>query len=91
MLVARYEVEVWAGGGSDGGGYKSHSRDGVSARLHSELRLQLLVHHVADADGGDDLEEVWRQAPVEPRRALRLHDLPEEARHGNLRAALRRR
>lgn len=55
------------------------------------MRLQLLVHHVADADGGDDLEEVWRQAPVEPRRALRLHDLPEEARHGNLRAALRRR
>lgn len=63
----------------------------VSARRHPELRLQLLVHHVADADGGDDLEEVWRQAPVEARRALSLHDLLEEARHGNLRTALRRR
>lgn len=51
----------------------------------------MLVDHVADADGGDDLEEVWRQAPVEARRALGLHNLPEEARHGNLRTAPRRR
>lgn len=84
MLVARDEVVVREG---SGGGHKSHSsfdftatvQDGVSARRHSKLRLQLLVHHVADADSGYDLKEVWRQAPVEARRALRLHDLPEEA------------
>lgn len=89
VLVARKRE----GSGSSGGGQKSHFSFDilVSARRHSELRLQLLVHHVADADSGDDLQEVWRQAPVEAHRALRLHNLPEEARHGNLRTALCRR
>lgn len=50
----------------------------------------MLVHHVADADGGDDFEEVGGQASVEPRRALGLQDLPEETRHGHLLAAHRR-
>lgn len=48
----------------------------------------MLVHHVADADGGDDFEEVGGQAPVETSRALVLQDLPEEARHGQLLVAV---
>lgn len=63
MLVLVVSDKVGFGEGSVGsGGHKSHSSFdiSVSARRHSELRLQLLVHHVADADGGDDLQEVWR-------------------------------
>lgn len=56
----------------------------MSARRHSQLRLQLLVHDVADADGGDDFEEVGGQASVEPRRALALQDLFEEPGHFHL-------
>lgn len=48
------------------------------------MHLQLLIHHVADADSGDDFEEVGRQAPVESRRALGLQDLPEETAHFQL-------
>lgn len=44
----------------------------------------MLVHHVADADGGDDFEEVGGQASVEPHRAFVLQDLPEESGHGDL-------
>lgn len=61
---------------------ESHVTD--LTRGHSQLRLQLLVHDVADADGGDDFEEVGRQASVEPRRALRLQDVSEESAHFHL-------
>lgn len=57
------------------------SCDWISARCHSQLHLQLLVNHIADADGGDDLEEVRCQASVEPSRALGLQDLPEKSTH----------
>lgn len=60
------------------------SSDWLLARGHSQLRLQLLVHHVADADGGDDFEEVGSQASVEPHRALGLQDLFEEPGHFHL-------
>lgn len=60
----------------------------VSARCHSELCLQLFVHHIADADGGDDFEEIGGQASVEPSRALGLQDLLEETGHCRLLAAL---
>lgn len=63
----------------------------MSARGHPQLRLQVLVDDVADADGRDDFEEVGGQASVEPRRALVLQDLPEEPRHRHLLAAPRRR
>ena len=56
----------------------------VSARFHSQLCLHVLIHHVADADGRDDFEEVGGQASVEPRRALGLQDLLEETRHCHL-------
>lgn len=48
------------------------------------MGLKVLVHHVADADGGDDFEEVGGQASVQPRRTLGLQDLPEEAIHRHL-------
>ena len=48
----------------------------------------MLVHHVADADCGDDFEKVGGQASVEARRALVLQDLSEETAHGHLLAAL---
>lgn len=41
----------------------------------------MLVHDVADADGRDDLQEVWGQTPIETRGALGLHDLLKESRH----------
>lgn len=47
----------------------------------------MLVHHVANADSGDDFEEVGGQASVEPSRALVLQDLLEESRHCHLLAA----
>ncbi|TNN52428.1 hypothetical protein EYF80_037388 [Liparis tanakae] len=59
----------------------------VSERLYPELCLQALVHHVADADGRHDLEEVGGEAPVEAPRALGPQDLPEEAGHRHLRGA----
>lgn len=51
----------------------------------------MLVHHVADADGGDDFEKVGGQASVETHRALVLQDLPEDPGHGQLRLALSHR
>lgn len=44
----------------------------------------MLVHNVADADGGDDFQEVGGQASVKPSGSLVLQDLPEEAGHGHL-------
>lgn len=55
------------------------------------MRLQVLVHHIADADGGDDFEEVGGETSVEPHGALGLQDLLEETRHRHLLSALCRR
>lgn len=63
--------ESWGGGGS-------------SPRLHPKRGLDVLIHHIADADGWDDLEEVGGQAAVEASGALRLEDLFEEPRHRGL-------
>lgn len=60
----------------------------VSAWRHSQLCLYVLVHHIADADGRDDFEEVGCKAPVESCGALGLQDLPEEPPHCHLCAAL---
>ena len=42
----------------------------------------MFVHHVGDADGRDDLEEVGRESSVQPRQALVEHDVFELAQHG---------
>ena len=60
----------------------------MSARGHTQRRLDVLVHHVADANCWDDLEEVGPQAPVEAGGSLRLEDVSEDARHRHLPAAL---
>lgn len=60
----------------------------VSAGRHSELCFQVLVDHIADADGRDDFEEVGGQASVEPCRTLGLQDLPEEPGHCHLLGSL---
>ncbi|KAG9335368.1 hypothetical protein JZ751_005290 [Albula glossodonta] len=38
----------------------------LSPGLNPQGDFEVLVHHVADADGGDHLHEIWGQAPVEP-------------------------
>lgn len=58
-----------------------------SPRLHPKRRLDVFIHHVADADRWDDLEEVRGQAAVEASGALGLEDLLEQPGHGSLGAA----
>lgn len=58
-----------------------------SARGHSQCILQVLVHHIANADCWNDLHEVWAQAPVQPHGPFCLDDLFEKPRHGYLLAA----
>ena len=43
--------------------------------LDPQTRPHVLVHHVADADGWDDLHEVGQDPAVESEEALLLHDL----------------
>lgn len=58
-----------------------------SLGLDAQGDLEVLVHHVADADRWNDLHEVGGQASVESRGPLGPHDVSEQARHAHLRAS----
>lgn len=63
---------------------------GVGARasrhVDAERAAGVLVHHVRDGHGRDHLDEVGRDAAVQPAQALALHDLAERTAHRALRA-----
>ena len=52
--------------------------------LDPQTGPHVLVDHVADADGRDDLHEVGQDAAVETEEALLLHDLLHHPVHGHL-------
>lgn len=58
----------------------------ISRHLDAQGTTRVLVNHIADGDRRQDLEEVGRNAAVQPREALLSHDLAEQPRHSLLAA-----
>ena len=53
-----------------------------SVEAHPKNLFHVFVHHIGDADRRDDLEEVWRQASVQPRYTFVEHDVFKLPQHG---------
>lgn len=58
----------------------------ASRHVDAERAAGVLVHHVRDGHGRDHLDEVGRDAAVQPAQTLALHDLAERTAHRALRA-----
>lgn len=56
--------------------------------LDPQARAHVFVHHVADADGRDDLHEIGEDATVKSEEAVLLQDLLHHAAHRQLLRAL---
>lgn len=61
---------------------------GPSPGRDPQSLLHVLVDHIGDAHGRDDLHEVGGDAPVQARHALLGQDVAEQTQHGELGGAL---
>lgn len=82
-VVARWRAVAWRAGAR---AWLAPVGRGAAGSRHvdAERAARILVDDVRDRHGGDHLDEVGRDAAVEPAEALTLHDVAEHAVHCTL-------